>query len=365
MSHKDVLNMIEKNTVEIITKQELQTLLEAEKEIKGYIGVEPSGLFHIGWLVWVRKLQDLMRAGIQMHLLEATWHAKINDKLGGDIERIKMCGKYFIHVLRGLGVDVNKLKIITADEFMDNLDYWSTVINVSKQLTLARVKRAMTIMGRKEAEGDLDFSKLIYPSLQVADIFYGGFKICLGGTDQRRAHILAREVAEKIKHPWKPIAIHTPLISGLTGIQRMNPEDVAKLDAMDIAIETKMSKSKPGDAIFVHDSPEVIKKKIKNAYCPAKTIEHNPIIEINKFILFANDFVLHVDRPTKYGGPLDINSFKELEVLFVNGKLHPLDLKNATAEALIKHLEPVRRLFETDKNAKKSLEFIQRTRITR
>lgn len=365
MEIEEVIKKIERNTVEIITREELKQLLMTEKNPRGYIGVEPSGLFHIGWIVWVKKLKDLMDIGVKMHLLEATWHAQINDKLEGDIERIRMCGKYFEYALKALGVDTDKLIFVTADEFMDTLDYWSMVFKVSKSLTLARVKRAMTIMGRKASEAELDFSKMLYPSLQVTDIFYGEFKICLGGTDQRRAHILAREVAEKINVGWKPIAIHTPLIPGLAGLQRMNPEDIAKMDTMEISIEAKMSKSKPGDAIFIHDTPDEIRKKIRNAYCPPKTLEHNPIIAINKYILFDEQFVLHIDRPEKYGGPIDITSFDDLAKLYTTGKLHPLDLKIATAEALIKFLEPARKMFETDKKAREYLEAVKQARVTR
>ncbi len=354
--------LVTRNLVEIITVDELKRLLEEKERPRAYIGYEPSGLFHIGWLIWAMKVRDLVEAGFDMIILEATWHAWINDKLGGNMELIKKDALYVRHVLKALGIDVSKINFIDAEDMVSDKRYWEILLRVAKNTTLARMKRALTIMGRRAEEAEMDFSKLIYPAMQVTDIFYLDVDVALGGTDQRKAHMLARDVAEKLNYK-KPIAIHTPLLTGLQGARRM---DTSKIDEDVFAVELKMSKSKPETTILVHDSPEDIRRKIRKAYCPAKEVKFNPIIEINKYILFAQkDFVLHIERPEKYGGPIDIYSYDELEKLFVEGKIHPLDLKNATADALIKFLEPVRRYFEENKEAKNLLETLKSSTLTR
>ena len=352
------LRLITRNVSEVVTLDELKVKIESGVKLRAYLGFEPSGLFHIGWIVWANKFKDFIKAGVETILLEATWHAMINDKLGGVMENIRKCAKYVEHSLRALGVDMDKVKVVDAEDLASDKDYWMLVIKVAKNASLARVKRALTIMGRREDEAELDFSKLIYPPMQVADIFYLKVNIALGGMDQRKAHMLARDVAEKLKIE-KPIAIHTPLLTGLQGIQRMETSEASILSA-------KMSKSKPYSAIFIHDSPDEIRSKIRKAYCPPKVVENNPVAEIAKYILFVKEnFVLHIERPPKYGGPLDIYSYDELEKLYKEGKLHPLDLKNAVAEALIKYLEPVRKYFEINKEAHELLNFMLKTRITR
>ncbi len=352
------LRLITRNVSEVVTLDELKVKIESGVKLRAYLGFEPSGLFHIGWIVWANKFKDFIKADVETILLEATWHAMINDKLGGVMENIRKCAKYVEHSLRALGVDMDKVKVVDAEDLASDKDYWMFVIKVAKNASLARVKRALTIMGRREDEAELDFSKLIYPPMQVADIFYLKVNIALGGMDQRKAHMLARDVAEKLKIE-KPIAIHTPLLTGLQGIQRMETSEASILSA-------KMSKSKPYSAIFIHDSPDEIRSKIRKAYCPPKVVENNPVVEIAKYILFVKEnFVLHIERPPKYGGPLDIYSYDELEKLYKEGKLHPLDLKNAVAEALIKYLEPVRKYFEINKEAHELLNFMLKTRITR
>ncbi len=350
------LEIVTRNLAEVVTLDELKELLEVKERPRAYIGYEPSGLFHIGWIIWAMKVKDLVKAGFEMILLEATWHAWINDKLGGKMDLIKKDAEYIRMVLEALGIDMSKVKTVDAEELASDKDYWALVLKIAKNTTLARIKRALTIMGRRAEEAEMDFSKLIYPAMQVADIFYLGVDVALGGTDQRKAHMLARDVAEKLGFK-KPIAIHTPLLTGLQGAGRM---DVAKIDEDTAAVELKMSKSKPESTILVHDTPEEIRRKIRKAYCPPREVRFNPIIEINKYILFAQEgFTLYIDRPAKYGGPLEVHSYEELEKLYIEGKIHPLDLKNATAEALIKMLEPVRRYFETNKRAKELLETLK------
>lgn len=81
MNIDEKIKLITRNTDEVITIDELKKKLEENSKLKGYIGFEPSGLFHIGWLIWAQKLKDLIKAGVDMSILVATWHAMINDKL--------------------------------------------------------------------------------------------------------------------------------------------------------------------------------------------------------------------------------------------------------------------------------------------
>jgi tyrosyl-tRNA synthetase len=178
------------HTQEILTLEDLAKIFERQEKPRGYVGVEPSGLFHIGWIGWVQKLNKLVDLGLRMEILLATWHAQINDKLGGNIERIRQCAEYLRHCFVALKVDLRKVHIITAEDIMRRLEYWERVLQVAKSLTLARVRRSTDIMGRSEEEATIDFSKLIYPCLQVADIIDQQYEVCLSGMDQRRAHVL-------------------------------------------------------------------------------------------------------------------------------------------------------------------------------
>lgn len=339
----------------MVSLDELSARLDAGSKLKGYIGYEPSGLPHVGWLVWIFKVKDLVNAGIDFTVLEATWHAYINDKLGGNLDLIRTAARITRIVIEASGVPSGVVRYVDAEDLASDKEYWSLVLRVAKNASLARIRRALTIMGRKAEEVELDSSKIIYPLMQVSDIFYLDLDIALGGMDQRKAHMLARDIAEKLDFK-KPVALHTPIISSLQGPGRMD----VKGDIDEILADVKMSKSKPDTAIFVTDSDEDIRRKIRKAYCPARQVEGNPILEITKYILFAQDgFVLKVDRPTKYGGPVEYTSYGDVENDFSRGNLHPLDLKNAVAESLINLLRPIRTAVLSDSQAREAIRLIE------
>ncbi len=329
----DKLERLMENTEEIVTIEELKNVLN-KPHPKAYIGFEPSGVVHLGWKICTNKIKDFLACGFDFTVLLADWHAFINDKLGGDIEKIKLCGRYMEDCFAAMGVDTSKVRFLYASDYVNDPKYWELVLRTAKASSVARVKRAMDIMGREEEEAEKDLSKLFYPAMQVSDIFYLQLDVAYGGTDQRHAHMLARDVAKKIGRN-APVAIHTPLLTGLQAGGRMNP------------IEAKMSKSKPETMISIHDPPEVVKKKLSKAYCPEKELQGNPVLEICRFVIFPHlegkPFI--IERPEKFGGNLQFNTFEELANAFVTG-IHPLDLKNATATYINIILEPVHAFFE-------------------
>jgi len=210
-------------------------------------------------------------------------------------------------------------------------------------------------MGRKESEIS-DSAMLIYPAMQSADIFALGVNITHAGTDQRNVHVVAREAARDLGET-KPIAIHHHLLQGLLQPVLVEDENGEKMLDMEAA---KMSKSKPDSAVFIHDSPEEIKRKVNNAYCPEGVVEFNPILDWVKHLIFYNEgSQLIVKRDPKWGGDLSYSNYEELEKDYAEKKLHPMDLKVAVAEWLIQKLEPARIYFEEPKR-KAALEEIER-----
>lgn len=350
-------------TEEIITEQDLRQLLETKDHPIAYNGWEPSGLVHLGTgLLCAYKMKDLIEAGIRFKAYLANWHAWINDKLGGDLEMIKKAAQHFAHSWIALGVPEKKIEFIWPEEEYKNLSYWNKVIKIAKKITLARGRRTLEIAGRKEWEVK-SVAYLMYTPMQVADIFQFEVDICQLGKDQRAANIVAREVGPNLGL-WKPVCVHHHLLQGLAQpLVWPPPENSAKRKEMLVSV--KMSKSKPKTCVWIYDEPNDIKEKILASFCPEKVIEFNPILDIVKHIIFREIKAFEVDRSQKFGGPMEFNSYEDLEKSFREGKLHPLDLKNAVAEELIKILEPVRKYFEENKEAKQLLEFIRSAKITR
>lgn len=362
MDLEERLNLIKRVGEEIITEDELRELLEKKDHPIAYDGFEPSGLAHLPFGV-LRPilLDDLLKAGVRMKLWIADWFAWVNNKMGGDLSKIREVGKYFIEVWKAAGVDFSKVEVLWTSDAVSDDEYWKKVITVAQNVTLSRAKRAITIMGRTSKDL-ITTAQLFYPMMQVADIFWLDVDICQLGLDQRRANILAREVAERLG--WKkPVAVHHHMLMGLQGVKR--PEGYDDRPELDMAIASKMSKSRPETSIFVHDSKEVITKKISGAFCPPREVKNNPLLEYCKYIIFRKLGSLRIERAEKYGGNIEFYSYEQLESSYRDGRLHPADLKRAVAEALDKIISPIREHFERDPQARRLYEFVSSYEVTR
>jgi tyrosyl-tRNA synthetase len=118
-----------------------------------------------------------------------------------------------------------------------------------------------------------------------------------------------------------------------------------------------MSKSLGKGAIWINDSPDEIKEKYRQAFCPEKVIENNPVLDHARMIVFPHLGELNIERPNKFGGDITFYSFEELAQVYSKGELHPLDLKTGVAESIIKLLHPVTKYFENKpENLEKMLE---------
>ncbi|MBX3063287.1 MAG: tyrosine--tRNA ligase [Anaerolineae bacterium] len=364
MSIAERAQLITRNTEEVIGTEEIAALLEQGIPLRHYIGLEISGKIHLGTgLICMQKVRDLQRAGVRCTIFLADWHTWLNDKLGGDRARIKeVAHKYFKKglqaSLKAVGGDPDSLDFVLGSDLYHNNDhYWETLVQVCKNVSLSRMERSISIMGRKEGDA-ADFAMLLYPGMQVTDIFALQANFAHGGMDQRKAHVIARDVADKINiitlkdgngKQIKPIIIHHHLLLGLDKPPQWPlPEDQNEMRAMRTAM--KMSKSKPNSAVFIHDTPDEIRKKIRKAFCPPET-DYNPVLDWVQNLVFNNDQVFHVARTPENGGDVTFNTFEELVAAYSSGALHPGDLKNATAEALIKLMQPIRDAFEGDDEA--------------
>lgn len=350
--------LIERNTAEILGRDELRALIGSGAPLQHYIGFEISGKAHLGTgLVSMAKVRDLMAAGVTCRVFLADWHTWINDKLGGDRELIRrVASGYFTEAMRAsllcVDGDPASLEVVLASDFYDQYgDYWATVIDVSKNTTLARMQRSIDILGRQEGEG-VDFAKLIYPAMQAADIFAQAVHIAHAGMDQRKAHVITRDVATQMRiSPLrapdgaiiKPVALHHPLLLGL----RRPPVWPVPPDAeRDMYAAMKMSKSDPASAVFVHDTPDEIREKVRRAFCPPAEIAFNPVLDwIDKIVFRVAGGPLRVDRSEANGGSVTFDTYAEVSDAYGSGALHPMDAKAALSARLIDLLEPARAHF--------------------
>jgi len=345
------LTLIEEVGEEILNKDELKDLLLEKKHLVAYDGFEPSGRIHIAQgLLRAINVNKLTKAGIKFKFLVADWFALMNNKMGGDLDKIRILGEYFIEVWKACGMDMENVEFVWASECM-NQEYWLKVIRIGTLNSVTRITRCSQIMGRSQ-ESSLSAAQIFYPCMQAADIFHLGVDIAQLGMDQRKVNVLAREVATKLGYK-KPVAVHHHMLMGLTEPPKNG------LVGIDAAISKKMSKSNPNSSIFMTDSSEEIERKFNKAYCPAGLVEDNPILEYFKYIIFQKFDAVEIKRPEKFGGNVVYGSYEELESAFTSGNIHPVDLKQSATQKINELLDPVRKHFSENALAKELLDKVE------
>ena len=317
-------------TEEVVTQEELIELFKTNSSPNHYIGLEISGFLHLGSLISTGfKINDFVKAGIKCKIFLADWHTLINDKLGGDWETIAKVSKYYQDAFKLVCPDAEI--ILGSKLYEEKTEYWSELVKFTKHMSIARTMRTLTIMGRSEDDKKIDVAKLLYPAMQAVDIHSLDVDIAHAGMDQRKIHMLVREIFPKMK--WKvPVAVHHKLLPGLS----------KPTDANDSKILDKMSKSDPNSGIFIHNTDDEIKKKIRKAWCEEANTENNPLLEIAKTIIFHEFKEMNVERPEKFGGNVSYSDYNQLEIDFAGKKLHPGDLKQTVGNYLTKVISPIR-----------------------
>ncbi len=330
MDIEERIELVTRNTEEVVTEKELKELFQEKGKPKAYIGDAPTGKMHTGHFITHRKIADFLRAGFEFTVLLADLHAHLDD-LKSPFELLDARSEYYEECIKGMmeatGVDWNDLNFVQGSEFELEEDYLLNVLRMSADTTLNRCKRAAAEVVRYGDNPKL--GGFLYPLLQTQDVYALDADVAYGGIDQRGIYMLSREILPDFGYK-KPICVFAPLLTGLTG--------------------GKMSASEKGSKIDLLDEPNTIEQKIMDAYCPQGEKENNGILEHLKMLVMPvlrsenRDFV--IERPEKWGGDLVYENYGEVEKDYLSGDLHPQDLKKAVARELIKILEPIRDRFE-------------------
>ena len=354
------LNLIRQVGEEIVTEEELKALLSEKAHPVAYDGFEPSGTdIHVAQgIMRAINVNKMTKAGVKFKMLVADWHGWANNKMGGDLDKIQKVGRFYVEVWKHCGMDLKNVEFVWASDLLDNRDYWKTVMQVARGSTVKRILRTVQIMGRSESDS-LQASHIIYPCMQAADIFHLGADICQLGMDQRKVNVLARELGQSIGF-WKPVIVSHHMLMGLS-----QPVNTEGKDALERTIDLKMSKSRPDTAIFMTDSQEDIQRKMKKAWCPEGQAGENPVLEYFRYIIFEKFDDVVIERQEKFGGNLELTSYKEMEHLFAQKKIHPTDAKSCAAAYIEKIIRPVRDAILKDQALRKLREEVKSFEVTR
>jgi len=314
----DTYDLITRNTEEVVTEAEVRALAEDPTGKRVYVGYEPSGVLHLGHMLTANKLIDLQAAGFEVVVLLADVHAYLNDK--GSFAEIRETAERMRAQFLAYGLDEERTEFVYGSDYELDEEYVLDLHALELETTLNRARRAMAELQSGETA---KVSHVVYPLMQALDIEYLDLDLAVGGMDQRKVHMLAREELPSLGYDARP-ALHTPIVADLaTGVGKMS--------------------SSRGVTISMEDSVEALREKITKAYCPPTAHpepdddgddRENPVLQLFQYHVFPRFESVTVERPEKYGGDVTYETYDALEAALEAGDLHPADAKETLAAYL-------------------------------
>ena len=151
VSYKEKLDILENIGEEVISREELINLCSNPIRPIAYDGFEPSGIPHIAQvLMKVYNVNQMIKCGCKVKFWIADWFAQLNNKMGGDLEKIQIVGKYMIEVWKACGIDTKNVEFLWASEEINKNSelYWNIVMDISRKFNITRIKRCIPALGR-------------------------------------------------------------------------------------------------------------------------------------------------------------------------------------------------------------------------
>ncbi|MFB6134110.1 MAG: tyrosine--tRNA ligase [Halanaeroarchaeum sp.] len=317
----DTHELVTRNVEEVVTAEEVERLTADPEGKRAYVGYEPSGVLHLGHLLTANKLIDLQDAGFEIVILLADVHAYLNGK--GTFEEIRETAEQMRAQFLAYGLDEDETEFVYGSSYQLDEEYVLDLHALETETSLNRAQRAMAEIQSGETAR---VSHVVYPLMQALDMEYLDLDLAVGGLDQRKVHMLAREELPSLGYEVRP-AIHTPILGDLT------------------SGEGKMSSSE-GVTISMADDADAIEEKVNDAFCPPDRDPEgekvNPVLELFQYHVFPRFETVVVERPEEYGGDLTYATFESLADDLESGELHPADAKSALASYLDRLIQPGR-----------------------
>ena len=168
---EEKLDLIKRNTDEIIGEEELLEKLKKKKQLIIYWGTAPTGKPHAGYLFPLLKIADFLKAGCKVKMLFADLHAALDNTPWEQLD--KRCEYYtrlLTETIKILGADTKNLEFIKGSDFQLSKEYVLDMFKMSSQSSVHDCHKAASEVVKMGDNPKL--SGYIYPIMQALDEEY-------------------------------------------------------------------------------------------------------------------------------------------------------------------------------------------------
>ncbi len=252
VSTDKALDVLSRGAEHIVPEGGLESKLEtAAKEgrpLRVKLGIDPtSSDIHLGFTIVLRKMRQFQDLGHKVVLIIGDFTGMIGDPSGKsktrpvlNLEQTRRNAESYVgQASKILDDDPQKLEIRYNSEWLEPLGF-ADIVRLASSYTVARMLERDDFANRYGGGVPISVHEFLYPLAQAYDSVAIEADVELGGTDQLFNLLVGRDV-QRAYGQEPQIALTTPLLEGLDGVQ-------------------KMSKSL-GNYIGISEPPEVMFKK--------------------------------------------------------------------------------------------------------
>lgn len=278
-------------------------------------GDRPTGPLHLGHYVGSLKNRVLLQESYEVFIIIADVQALTTHfKESGQIKEAtkEVCLDYL-----AVGIDPEKTTIFIQSQVPEIAEltvFFSMLVNLSFLKHNPTIKTEAIEKGMGE---DLTYGFFGYPISQAADITFVKAKLVPVGEDQIPHIEQTREIVRKFNRLYGPVLVEPKALVG----------DIPRLIGLDGKL--KMSKSY-NNAIFLKDSPELVRKKVFQAVTDPARIHPTDLGHPDICTVFAYHRVFNEQEAP------------EIEKTCMAGMLRCVDCKANLSSILNRFLEPIR-----------------------
>jgi len=188
------------------TKEGLQSLLNSDKTLNIYLGIDPTATrIHLGHAVALRKLQSFVEMGHNVTFLIGDFTALIGDTSDKDTERPVLTSEEIQQNFATYKEQASKIIDFTQVSVKFNSEWLSTlrfseIVKLCQHFSVGDFVGRELIKNRLQEGKKVGLHETLYPVMQGYDSYYMDTDVQIGGSDQTFNMLAGRTLQKDLRN---------------------------------------------------------------------------------------------------------------------------------------------------------------------
>jgi tyrosyl-tRNA synthetase len=231
MTVEEQLARLRRGTAEIIPEAELAAKLKRSQEtgqpLRVKLGLDPTAPdIHLGSAVVLRKLRQFQDLGHEVVVIIGDFTAQIGDPSGRSetrkpltAEEVQVNARTYEEQYCKI-LDAQRTRVVFNSQWLGPMTFWD-VVRLTSHSTVARMLERDEFAKRFAEHRPIACHEFLYSFCQAYDSVHLQADVEMGGTDQKFNILMGRDLQREYGQEPQ-VALFTPLLVGLDGVQKMS-----------------------------------------------------------------------------------------------------------------------------------------------